>query len=361
MAFPKTLALLAVAAAICLSASVGVASAATPTSPAGTIYESKLHASSEGHVVIHNPIARIECASTLEGEAKAQGAGEPISVPLSSLTFTGCTNSWAPTVTSAGSLEIHSITGSSNGTISFTRFGITCRYKTENTDIGTLTASKTTGATATIDLSGGLPFHGGSGLCGSGATTFTGSYSVGTPDYLDIDATLGDIPTSPAGTIYEGKLHASSEGHVSIDNPIAVINCASTLEGEAKGQGAGEPVSVPLSSITFTGCTNSWAPTVTSAGSLEIHSITGSSNGTVTWSGATISFTRFGITCRYKTENTDIGTLTASKTTGATATIDLSGGLPFHSGSGLCGESATSLTGSLSVVTPDYLDVDAAL
>ncbi len=368
MAFPKILSLLAVAAAIGLSASVGVASAATLTSPAGTTYGGKVHATSEGHVTIHNPIAKIECSSTLEGEVKGQGAGEPIGIPLTSMTFTGCTNSYHVTVISPGSLSVHAIAGSKNGTVTWsgatidtTRFGVNCRYKTENTHVGTLTGSKATGATATIDLSGGIPFHSGSGLCGSSATSLTGSLSVATPDYLDVDDTLGDTPTSPAGTTYEGKLHATSEGHVTIHNPIAKIECSSTLEGEVKGQGAGEPIGIPLTSMTFTGCTNSYHVTVISPGSLSVHAIAGSKNGTVTWSGATIDTTRFGVNCRYKTENTHVGTLTGSKATGATATIDLSGGIPFHSGSGLCGSSATSLTGSLSVATPDYLDVDAEL
>jgi hypothetical protein len=177
----------------------GIAAADTPTSPAGTAYAGKLHATSEGgHVVIANPIANIECSSTLEGESKSQGSGKPIGIPLSSLSLTGCTNAWVATVISAGSLEVHGILGTKNGTVTwsggnlkFTRFGVNCVYKTEATDIGTLTASEATGATATIDISAKLPTgSGSSGLCGSGAASFKGSYKVGTPDYLDIDAAL---------------------------------------------------------------------------------------------------------------------------------------------------------------------------
>ena len=189
------------ATAIALFAFAGLASAATPTSPAGTTYTGKLHATSEGHVTIHNTIANIQCNSTLEGAVEVPGGGEPIAIPLSSLTFTGCTNSWHVTTVSAGKLEVHSIAGSRNGTVTWTgatieatRLGITCNYKTEATDVGTLTGSKTTGGTATIDLSGALPFHSGSGLCtkeGKGEpTSLTGNYSVGTPDYLDVDADL---------------------------------------------------------------------------------------------------------------------------------------------------------------------------
>jgi hypothetical protein len=166
------------------------------------------------------------------------------------------------------------------------------------------------------------------------------------------------IPTSPAGTTYTGKVHALSEGHVVIHNPIAKIECSSTLEGEVKVHDFGEPIKLPLNSLAFTGCTNKWASTVTSLGTLAIDPIAGSSNGTVTWSGATITFTYEGINCRYKTESTHIGTLTGSKTTGGTATIDLNANLPFHSGSVFCGTGATSFTGNYRVATPDYLDVD---
>jgi hypothetical protein len=183
-----------IATAIALLSCTGLASAATPTSPAGTGYKGKLHASSEGQVVLDNPIATIQCNSTLEGEVEGSGTGQPISVLLTSFNFTNCANSWHMTTVSPGTLKVESIAGTNNGTVKSsgmtfeaTRFGITCRYKTENTDIGTLTASKATGGTATIDLSIALPFHSGSFLCGEGATTTTGSYTVGTPDYLDID------------------------------------------------------------------------------------------------------------------------------------------------------------------------------
>jgi hypothetical protein len=338
-----------------------------PTSPAGTTYTGKVHATSEGHVTIHNTITDIKCSSTLEGEVKTHGGGEPISIPLSSLTFTGCTDEWVPHVVTKGTLEVHAIAGSKNGTLTwtgatftFTRAGLQCSYKTEVTDIGTLTGSKTTGGTATIDLSGALTFHGGSFLCviNEAIPSLTGSYKVGTPDYLDVDASIGPVPTSPAGTTYAGNLHASSEGHVVIHNAITNIECNSTLEGEVKPSDYGEPISFPLSSLTFTGCTNGWVADVTAKGSLEVHAIAGTNNGTVTSTGMTVTFTRFGLECRYQTTATDIGTLTGSKATGGTATIDLSAALPRHGGSFLCGGSTAQLTGSYKVPTPDYLDVD---
>lgn len=358
---------LLMATAITVFASVSTASAATPTSPGGTTYEGKLHVTSEGHVTIDNAIINTSCSSTLEGEVKPSGSGGPISIPLSSLTFSDCTNSWHVTVVSPGTLEVHGILGSKNGTatwngatIEATRFGVTCRYKTEATDIGTLTGSKETGGTATIDLSGKLPLHSGSSfLCGETSNALTGSYKVGTPDYLDVDSEA--VPTSPAGTAYKGELHATSEEHVTIETPSFgfQIECVSTLEGEIEAGGPGKPMRVLPGSLSLTGCTSGWHVTVVTPGELEVHSIAGSKNGTVTWTGATITATRSGLTCNFVTSGTDVGTLTGSKTTGGTARLDLSGSLPLHSGSsGLCGSSVWSITGSYKVGTPDYLDVD---
>jgi hypothetical protein len=354
------------ATAIALLAFTGVASADLPTSPTGTPYEGSFHASSEGNLTVDNPIKTIECSSTLQGEIEVGVSGEPVSIPLTSAAFTGCTNSWHLTAVAPGTLEVHGLGATKNGTVTWsgatieaTRFGVNCRYKTQETHIGALTSSKTTGGTATLDLSGGLPFHSGSALCGAGPTPVRGSYSVGTPDSLEVDGESGGVPTSPVDTVYTGNLHASSEGHIAIHSPIAKNECNSTLEGEVEAHSSSEPIIIPLTTATFTGCTNLWELVSITPGTLEVHGIAGSSNGTVTWSGATITFFRFGITCVYRAEDTHIGTLTGSDATGGTATLDLSGKLPIHGGSSvLCGKEPGSLTGSYSIETPDYLDVD---
>lgn len=163
--------------------------------------------------------------------------------------------------------------------------------------------------------------------------------------------------TSPAKTVYTGELKFESEGYVPIDNPIAAINCVSNAAGKVGVHGAGVTAVVPLSSLSFTNCTNSWHVTVVSAGWFEFHA-TSNGNGTVTWTGATIEATRLGITCRYSTSSTDIGTFTGSGT-GEHATLHISAALPFHGGSGLCGSGATTWTGSYKVTTPTDLSVDA--
>ena len=189
MKYVRTLGLLAVAAAA-LMAFAATASATTVTSGNET-WDSEISATAEGHVVLDNPIAKIECASAVQGAVETHGDGVTAGGNISALSFFNCTNSWHVTVVNKGSLEIHHISGSNDGTLTSsgatvesTRFGVTCRYATSNTDIGRVTA----GEHGTLDISAAIPFHSGSGLCGSGATTWTGSYSVTTPTNLEIDA-----------------------------------------------------------------------------------------------------------------------------------------------------------------------------
>jgi hypothetical protein len=159
------------------------------TSPEGTVATPTINAKAEGHVVLDNPIATIQCAVNLEGTVASHGEGKSASGVLSALGFTGCTNSWHVTVGSPGSLDIHWTSGangtvvSSGATIEATRFGVTCRYHTEVTDLGTLTG----GSPATLDLAGSVFFHSGSFLCGEGATTWTGAYEISAPSSLYVD------------------------------------------------------------------------------------------------------------------------------------------------------------------------------
>jgi hypothetical protein len=187
MKYAKILGLLAISAAA-LMAFAGVASATVVTAPAGSTYTGEIKAENEGgHVVLDNPIAKIECTSNVAGTITQHGAGVTVKGNITSLSFTNCTNSWHVTVISAGTLEAHALGGgnatltSSGATVEATRFGIACRYSTTNTDIGTLTGAATSTSHATLDISAAIPFHGGSGLCGGGATTWTGSYKVTTP------------------------------------------------------------------------------------------------------------------------------------------------------------------------------------
>ena len=187
----KMLGLLAVAAAA-LMAFAATASADTATSPTGTTYAGSFHASSGGHAVLDNPIAKIECPSTVGGAIDTQGSGEKVSGGISTLTFNNCTDSWHVTVVAAGRLLVEAYASGYDGdvystgaTVEATRFGISCRYATNTTTIGRLTG----GSFAELHISASIPFHSGSIFCGSGATSWTGGYTVTSPSSLFIDKT----------------------------------------------------------------------------------------------------------------------------------------------------------------------------
>jgi hypothetical protein len=187
MKFVKILTLLAVAAAA-MMAFAGSASATTvTTTTGGAAATPTIHAVNEnGHVKLANSIANIECASTTEGKVEEHGHRTVEEVTrtdvfgkLSSLSFTGCTNSWHVTVTANGSLSVnwsegHNGKATSSGTkVTTTRFGVVCNYETNNTPIGTVTG----GATATLDIEASIPLaEGSSSFCGSGNAKWEGNY-----------------------------------------------------------------------------------------------------------------------------------------------------------------------------------------
>lgn len=167
-----------------------------------------------------------------------------------------------------------------------------------------------------------------------------------------------DVATSPTGTVYTSTIKAEAEGHVSYDNPIAKIECASSLQGTITTHGTGKTVGATVTTLTFGSpvgtCTDEWHFTVVSGGTLSFHGVTGTYNSDVFWTGTTLESTRFGITCRYATSNTTIGTLTG----GSPATLDISAAIPFHSGSLFCGSGNTAWTGSYKVTSPSSLYFD---
>ena len=180
-----------------------------------------------------------------------------------------------------------------------------------------------------------------------------------------VTASATTLTNSTGGTYGVGqKIHADSEGTTTLDGPATISCGASTVEGEignAGGSKEKETVSGSITTLTFSNCNQH--VTVLAKGSLEAHTKTAGTtdgNGTLTSSGAEVQavITSLGLTCVYTTENTDIGTLTGSKNTGGTATLDIdSSPIPRTKGSFFCGTSA-EWTGSYSVDNPMYVDVD---
>ena len=177
------------------------ASATTVTSPKGTTYTGAIVASSEGHAIFHDASGlgiTIECNQSLEWKVEKHGAGVTVAGPVASMTWTNCTNNWSYTTLKAGSLELHNVSGSENGTLTSagaewtskqSTSGLHCIYSTgAATDFGTLTGSTVTGGNATLDIAATINRTGGSSgiLCGS-KLTWTGSFRFTTPATLYVD------------------------------------------------------------------------------------------------------------------------------------------------------------------------------
>ena len=158
---------------------------------------STIAASAEGTTVLHPPIGTIECKeSGVEGTTSTTGgASETVKGNLSKLTFTSCNAT--VTVLTQGGLEIHTRTESAdgNGTLTSSGTEVTvefagfhCIFKTNSTDLGTLTGSPTTKSNATLDIEATIPRTGGKSgaFCGSTAK-WTGSYKVTKPSVLAVD------------------------------------------------------------------------------------------------------------------------------------------------------------------------------
>jgi hypothetical protein len=106
--------------------------------------------------------------------------------------------------------------------------------------------------------------------------------------------------------------------------------------------------------LTFGECGNNHV-TVKNPGTLEVHAVSPTGNGTLTSSGAEVSInvTALGLTCVFTTNNTHIGTVT----TGEHATMHIdSAAIPRTGGSIFCGSSG-EWTGSYKVTHPTNLSI----
>ncbi len=180
--------MLAVTAAALMAFAGSASATSVTTTTGGAAATPTIHAVNEGgHLVLANSIANIECASTAEGSIESHGAGKAAEGKLSSLSFTGCTNSWHVTITAFGSIAIFWSSGEVGVLISVglritaTRLGVTCNYETNNTTIGTVTG----GNPATVDINASIPIAAGSSaLCGTGNAKLSGSYATTSALYV---------------------------------------------------------------------------------------------------------------------------------------------------------------------------------
>lgn len=183
-------------------------------------------------------------------------------------------------------------------------------------------------------------------------------------------ATLTEAPEDPVDA--GDPIHAVAL-NTSLDGAVDIACDESTVSGEFTENGG---TTASLSTLNFNGC-NKDTVSLIKTGVLTI-----ASNGTVSSNGAEVTVqihrTIFGFPitthCIYATSGTAIGTLEESstavktihnpgaeneeKTFGGTAKIKIeSSGLGQKATDGACGE-GSQWTGSYTVTTPDYLDID---
>ncbi len=156
------------------------------------------------------------------------------------------------------------------------------------------------------------------------------------------------------------EIKSESEGALTYDSPLGNLECHSNISGKIGNSGSStSTVSVTVESFTFSECNHVLSALAT--GTIEIHTKTETvdSNGIVTWTGTELTSEEFGFHCIYTTNNTQIGTLTGSTTTGGNATLDISATIPRTGGrsGSFCGTSAP-WTGSYKFTTPSTLNVD---
>jgi hypothetical protein len=105
-------------------------------------------------------------------------------------------------------------------------------------------------------------------------------------------ASATKVTTTAGGAAATPAIHAVNEGgHIKLANPIANIECSSTVEGTVTAHGAGVTVSGLISGLTFFGCTNSCHVTTTKPGTFEVHWENGH-NGILTSTGFLVNATR---------------------------------------------------------------------
>jgi hypothetical protein len=160
----------------------------------------------------------------------------------------------------------------------------------------------------------------------------------------------------PKETVIDGSVDTSV--HL-VAGPIDVTCSISTVKGKTANTGsATETVTGNIETLTFENCT--CPVTVIKNGSLEIHSIGETKNGTLTGKGSEVTINCSGISCIYGTAatGTHLGLLTGSSSDTEKATLHIGNPetgkgatLPKLGGSFLC-PSTGEWTGSYWITEP---------
>lgn len=187
-----------------------------------------------------------------------------------------------------------------------------------------------------------------------GALVLIGAGSAAATE-LTCTSPPGTVVMCPSGT----TVHEAPIGHTTFDTPSGSVQCNLTFVGSTTSTGgASQTVFGDFTSVVFSNCTGPIVNLIKS-GTFEYHGISGTHNALVTSKGQEITTEFIGTHCIYATNNTSLGTLTGSSSTGGTAILDISATIPRTGGrsGAFCG-SSSPLTGSMEVTTPDWFDVD---
>jgi hypothetical protein len=170
--------------------------------------------------------------------------------------------------------------------------------------------------------------------------------------------------TSPKGTVYTGTFSAETENGITFEGPFSVKCNNSRWEAVTEKQGPLITASGKLQNITFTECGKTTV-SVNKPGTFEIHTDAASANGNgfMTSSGMEIT-TLFHVTllgfpwtlhCITETQNTPIGTITGSLTTGETPKTEPA---PTPDPTDAACSESVEVTSSYQITSPHYLDID---
>ena len=282
---------------------------------------------------------------TISGSVGA-GAGNAVSIELTQSSWSSCSNT-AGTV-AVGSLEIERVEGTHNGTVigkgtewKFTISGVECTYGLgAGTDLGTLTG----GSAPVLKISTIVNKVGSSFLCPEDSV-LEAEFVVTSPHAIYVDeetvtkggilCTAAETPecaqSYPEGRAIDLSLKSKTTMALKSTGGALEATCTGGTINGKRGTQTSSTVSIELSEWGWSNC--SQTTDAVAAGSLEIHHIVGTHNGTVTGKGTEWTFEISGVKCTYGTgTGTDLGTLTG----GAEPAVDVFAVINKTAGSFLC-------------------------
>ena len=152
---------------------------------------------------------------------------------------------------------------------------------------------------------------------------FVGAGTASATVLCENNQTSGCTNAVAKGTVLDFSVETGTSALLKGPFGETIATCTeSTVKGPVSNAGgAGATVSGSIETLTFGSCNR--PVTVSAPGSLEVHHIAGSDNGTVTSTGAKVTIHNvplFG-SCNYETNSTDVGKLTGN--TAAAPTFDI--------------------------------------